>query len=297
MNEIVSVDWEMTENDSKVISTRVHESREKPSDAYSWSLRNNDLTAISAFPLVGIRMKLALVAYNEAVRGGRLFKKHHFEVIDDPFKWTSAAKDMAFWIAHRPLAKDSLRYTIKDRLGEIQTGHPRNFPLRKAGDIREERARKTLCNIIGKREFREYIRKGFVTVMGCSGRSYQVFAGNSHTRVFERGKNIKNLCAVFGDPNPANRPVNPYEAILRRTLQNGAENRSPEPIIYDQRNGYCQTDSVIMRTVLIRADEVYFESLCRIHEADDPYTRYSEYQNTDSRSLPEIYKDICKLVA
>lgn len=64
-------------------------------------------------------------------------------------------------------------------------------------DLREIRARQTLRRVIGDDKFRNFICKGFVTVRGKSGKTYQIFPGHGITNVYFRGKMLEKLCVVL----------------------------------------------------------------------------------------------------
>ncbi len=58
----------------------------------------------------------------------------------------------------------------------------------------EQVAIETLRETITEREFRKYIKYGFVLVKGKSGDTYQVFRNRSHTKVWRNGKVIEEVC-------------------------------------------------------------------------------------------------------
>jgi hypothetical protein len=63
------------------------------------------------------------------------------------------------------------------------------------GDLRETKARETLRMIVGEEQFRCFIKRGFVTVRGKSGKVYQIFHKSHHlTYVWENGQCIERLC-------------------------------------------------------------------------------------------------------
>lgn len=95
-------------------------------------------------------------------------------------------------------------------------------------DLRERRARQTLCRVIGKQAYASFRSKGYVHVRGKSGKTYQVFPGHQMTRVYERGERLEDLCVVLSE-------------------------------------NYAPTDNLIMRMVLILNDEVGFRKLANVH--------------------------------
>jgi molybdopterin-binding protein len=116
----------------------------------------------------------------------------------------------------------------------------------------EQKARETLALVVGKREFRRFLKHGFVSVRNAiSGRTYQIFSGTIMTRVYEAGKCIQRLCVVL-----------PYK--------------------------YPPTDSVIVRALMAWNNE---EELWRLSHKHMPLgDRLAS--SPDKRSLQEIFKDL-----
>lgn len=63
----------------------------------------------------------------------------------------------------------------------------------------ERVAIETLREMITETEFRKYIIHGFILVKGRSGRIYQIFRSNPHTRVWEKGVLIEEVCVRIRD--------------------------------------------------------------------------------------------------
>lgn len=63
----------------------------------------------------------------------------------------------------------------------------------------EWNAIETLREMITEQEFRKYIKYGFVLVTGNSGRVYQVFRNKSHTKVWEKGRVVEEICVRIKD--------------------------------------------------------------------------------------------------
>ena len=127
-------------------------------------------------------------------------------------------------------------------------------------DIREIRARQTLHRVIGDDKFRNFLKKGFITVRAKSGKFYQIFPGHGITRVYFNGQMVERLCVVLtGDFPP--------------------------------------TDSVIMRYLLILNNEEQFRSLVVKHDVLTP-NRYTVMLRTpDGRPLVEIFNQLKKRAA
>jgi hypothetical protein len=59
----------------------------------------------------------------------------------------------------------------------------------------------TLREEISEKEFRRYIKHGFVLVQGASGDTYQIFRNRSHTKVWRGGKVVEEICVRIKDWN------------------------------------------------------------------------------------------------
>lgn len=122
--------------------------------------------------------------------------------------------------------------------------------LDKAIDIREIRARETLCRVIGEYKYQDFIKKGFISVRGKSGLTYQIFPAHGITNVYNRGNMVERLCVVLqGDFPP--------------------------------------TDSLIMRYLMILNNEDQFRGFAVKHSVYKPYKAMPK--QPDSRSLTEIF--------
>lgn len=58
----------------------------------------------------------------------------------------------------------------------------------------EEKARRTLRDLITEQAFRRYLTNGFIMVRGYSGLFYQIFADQRHTMIYEKGQKVGELC-------------------------------------------------------------------------------------------------------
>jgi len=58
----------------------------------------------------------------------------------------------------------------------------------------EQVAMETLREAITEMEYRKYIKDGFILVKGRSGRVYQIFRDKHHTKVWEKGKVVEEVC-------------------------------------------------------------------------------------------------------
>lgn len=84
--------------------------------------------------------------------------------------------------------------------------------LSQTKDIREIRARETLRRVIGEQKFRDFIKKGFVSVKGKSGLIYQIFPGHDFTNIYDRGIMKERLCAYLNGEFP------PTDSLIARYL-------------------------------------------------------------------------------
>lgn len=88
--------------------------------------------------------------------------------------------------------RDIIQNTLKANLCILMKS--RAMPLPK--DIKESEriAMETLREMISEQEFRNYLRYGFILVKGQSGKIYQVSRQNSHTKVWNRGALVEEVC-------------------------------------------------------------------------------------------------------
>lgn len=129
--------------------------------------------------------------------------------------------------------------------------------LRPTTDIREIRARQTLRRLIGEQAFQKFAVRGFITFKGNSGRTYQIFPGHEKVAVWEKGKQIEQLCVILtGDFPP--------------------------------------TDSVIMRLLLIQESEDRFKKLANVFSPNYAPSRgrAEEVEQPKILTLPEIFASL-----
>ncbi len=93
-------------------------------------------------------------------------------------------------------------------------------PLGFTTDPREMRARETLRRVLGDDKFKDFIRRGHVTVRGKTGLVYQIFPGHGITKVYDRGRMTERLCVVLqGDFPPTDSLIMRYLMILNNEQQ------------------------------------------------------------------------------
>ena len=145
---------------------------------------------------------------------------------------------------------DRLRDIIQSRQAPTIIGSRRS--MRIAEDPREARARETLLRVLGEEKYRGFMRNGFVSVRGKSGKVYQIFPGSGMTKVYQNGQMIDRLCVVL-------------------------------------EGSFPPTDSLIMRFLLILNDEAEFYRLAIKHSL---YKSPTVVRQTDMRPLTEIYRGL-----
>ena len=119
-------------------------------------------------------------------------------------------------------------------------------------ELKEVRARATLRRILGEDKFRAFLRNGFISVKSKSGLVYQIFPGQGHTVIIDKGKKIERLCVIL-------------------------------------TGGFSDIDQMIMRYLLILNDEVNFRAYANI---SNYFGEQISQPKTDQRPLIEIYREL-----
>jgi len=161
--------------------------------------------------------------------------------------WTSQSG----WFMPSSPAK-RLREILQSRMAPVFISSRK--PIVVVADVPEMRARETLRRILGEKGYRLFLKNGFVTVRGKSGRFYQLYPGQKFTSVWENGKMIEQLCVVLSGAFPA-------------------------------------TDELLMRYVILLNDENHFRSLANKQPA---YFVQARQRQIDLRPLHEIFATIKK---
>jgi len=65
----------------------------------------------------------------------------------------------------------------------------------------EQVAIETLREMITEKEYRRFIKYGFICVEGESGKTYQIFRRAAHIKVWQDGKKIEEICVSLRDKN------------------------------------------------------------------------------------------------
>lgn len=92
--------------------------------------------------------------------------------------------------------KELKRYKIKSNL--IVLVPKRGNDIGKISDA-EWIAMQTLREMISESDYRKYLKYGFISVTGSSGKIYQIFRENWHTKVFLNGVLVEEICVRITD--------------------------------------------------------------------------------------------------
>jgi len=134
--------------------------------------------------------------------------------------------------------KERLRDIIQSRQAPVILTSRK--PILTPKDVREIRARETLCRVLGEDKFQKFLKDGFVSVRAKSGMVYQIFPGNDITNVYKDGDHVERLCVVLKGQFP------PTDSLIMRYL-----------IILNDENrfrGYAIKHQIIMKKPKIAAD-------------------------------------------
>ncbi len=139
--------------------------------------------------------------------------------------------DTSFSYSPKKSVNEQIKEILKKRIASDVIVNCK--PLGHAEDMREIRARETLRNVIGEDKFRDFARRGSISVRAKSGLTYQIFPGSGFTNVYNSGKMVDRLCVVL-------------------------------------TGGFPPTDSLIMRYLMILNNEEQFKSLAIKHGLTKP---------------------------
>lgn len=148
-------------------------------------------------------------------------------------------------------AAEKLREILNSRMAPGVLTNCR--PLGLTNDVREVRARETLRRVLGENRFRDFVRRGSVSVRAKSGLVYQTFPGSDFTKVYDNGKLIERLCVVL-------------------------------------LGGFPPTDSLIMRYLMILNNEQQFRSYAIKHGIQTPYLPAAPDQRSLIEIFKELKK-------
>jgi len=180
-----------------------------------------------------------------------------YKLCTDPYlstgnSYTTNDNTWSMWVdaRHVPTPSERLRGIIQARQAPFIIGTRK--PIKLTVDPKEVRARETLLRVLGEEKYRGFLRNGFVSVRGKSGKVYQIYPGHDITKVYQNGQMVERLCVVLTGSFPP-------------------------------------TDALIMRFLLILNDEEEFRSFAIKHSVSP---RRRDQKVVDMRPLPEIYKSL-----
>jgi hypothetical protein len=75
-------------------------------------------------------------------------------------------------------------------------------------------AMQTLREMITEADYRKYIKDGFITIRGQSGKIYQIFRNKSHTKVYFKGELIEEICVRLKSNAPPTDSVIAFKTMI-----------------------------------------------------------------------------------
>jgi hypothetical protein len=148
-------------------------------------------------------------------------------------------------------AAERLKEILNSRMAPSVLSNCR--PLGYTEDVREVRARETLRRVLGENRFRDFVRRGSVSIRAKTGLVYQIFPGSDFTKVYDNGKLIERLCVVL-------------------------------------LGGFPPTDSLIMRYLMILNNEQQFRGYAIKHAIQMPYLLAAPDQRSLIEIFKELKK-------
>lgn len=208
-----------------------------PSLIYTWDTSNNLYTdtttsSSSTYWTNTSAHKSTLHGYNEAISG--LYRGYRTSVYqtsgiyeewrEPPVyktkgiyeEWSGTGIDSSNYESYTNSLKDIRRTLLRTELRnklyiDIRV---RNGSI-KHTDGPESVALETLRQDISEREYRKYIKYGFLLVKGKSGAIYQIFQNRAHTKVWKDGRLIEEVCVRIKDKSiPATDNVIAFKNII-----------------------------------------------------------------------------------
>jgi len=135
-----------------------------------------------------------------------------FRVNDTEFRLT----DFSLSIDHNMAPRYTVTLTNCTAYGNMRLdgaiGERKRRSLR-VMDGPEAKARLLLKRLVGDTAFRNYLKNGFLSYRGKSGKSYQIFPGEGMTNVWENGRPMEKLCVIFNDYDKP-----PTDSVVMRLL-------------------------------------------------------------------------------
>lgn len=139
--------------------------------------------------------------------------------------------------------RDKIQEIIQSRHSPIIIVQSRTS-VKSTTDLKEICARQTIKRILGEKEYREYVKDGFISVKARSGLVYQIYPGSGITRVYKDGVLIERLCVVLkGNFPPTDSLIMRFLLILndendfrRQSIKHGIALSSKKIIVQDNRS-------------------------------------------------------------
>lgn len=142
---------------------------------------------------------------------------NRFEVISDMevalYPWHQHSTEQGTYLVEQVSLFGAKMSTIRKNL--IICTKSRSRPIKDINNS-EWTAIETLREMITEVQYRRYIKDGFILVKGPqSGLVYQIFRNNTHTKIWDKGKIIKEVCVRIKDQKiPPTDSVIAFKSII-----------------------------------------------------------------------------------
>jgi hypothetical protein len=142
------------------------------------------------------------------------------------------------------------RFEVKGDPGFEHVIEPVNFFFNRIGNLsiivrsrgefyqsyskNEWKALSTLRDMISESDFRRFLKFGFITVRGSTGKIYQIFRRNFHIKVWDKNKVVCEICSYIRDDKiPLTDKLIAFKTIIE----------ADENSIYKMGNVYSKADA------------------------------------------------------
>lgn len=111
----------------------------------------------------------------------------------------------------------------------------------------ERVALETLHEEVSEKEFRRYVKHGFLLIRGDSGDTYQIFRNKSHTKVWRAGKVIEEVCVRISDHS-----IPPTDSVIafKNIIQYSEEEFKGMGNVYKKGNGANEGAAIFTGTIV-----------------------------------------------
>jgi hypothetical protein len=120
---------------------------------------------------------------------------YDLQYLDGEIQFVEMGDDLQENLHKLPTKQQRLRRnllpTIKSRA---------NYHSLKGYTPEEQNALDTLREMISEADFRKYLKYGFVLIKGASGLVYQIHRNKAHTKVWDSGELVEEVCVRIKDP-------------------------------------------------------------------------------------------------